>query len=165
MEITRSAPSIQALWIAIWPTGPAPQTATVSPFSIPAFTARDDEWNDDTVTTRQASHVSAHPFNDAHRFVAEDVTFFHSGLKAIQQMKIRAADGGRRHTNDHICWSLQHGIGNGVHPNVIDVVSDQGPHRLLPPNPFFSPSAAKATASLAVGSTEPCPKNSCATSS
>jgi hypothetical protein len=31
MAITRSAPSIRALAIANWPTGPAPQTAITSP--------------------------------------------------------------------------------------------------------------------------------------
>ena len=39
MAMTRPAPSIHALWIANWPTGPQPQTATVSPPSIWAFSA------------------------------------------------------------------------------------------------------------------------------
>ena len=39
MAITRPAPSIQALRMANWPTGPQPQTATVSPGSISAFSA------------------------------------------------------------------------------------------------------------------------------
>ena len=39
MAITRCAPSASALWIANRPTGPQPQTATVSPSSIFAFSA------------------------------------------------------------------------------------------------------------------------------
>src|ERR1700722_657134 len=39
MATTRPAPSIEALWIANWATGPHPHTAIVSPFSIPAFSA------------------------------------------------------------------------------------------------------------------------------
>ena len=36
---TRPAPNIHALWIANCATGPHPQTATVSPGSISAFSA------------------------------------------------------------------------------------------------------------------------------
>ena len=39
MAMTRPAPNIHALWMANWPTGPHPHTATVSPFSIPQFSA------------------------------------------------------------------------------------------------------------------------------
>ena len=39
MAITRPAPSIQALRMQNWPTGPHPHTATVSPVSISAFSA------------------------------------------------------------------------------------------------------------------------------
>ena len=39
MAMTRSAPSSQQLWMQNCPTGPQPQTATVSPFSISAFSA------------------------------------------------------------------------------------------------------------------------------
>ena len=40
MAITRCAPMISADWIANSPTGPQPHTATVSPGSISAFSAR-----------------------------------------------------------------------------------------------------------------------------
>ena len=39
MAITRSAPSMKALWMANWPTGPQPQTATVSPGWMSQFSA------------------------------------------------------------------------------------------------------------------------------
>jgi hypothetical protein len=39
IAMTRPAPNIQADWIANWPTGPQPHTATVSPSSISAFSA------------------------------------------------------------------------------------------------------------------------------
>jgi hypothetical protein len=39
IAMTRPAPSIQALWMQNCPTGPQPQTATVSPAAISAFSA------------------------------------------------------------------------------------------------------------------------------
>ena len=39
MAMTRSAPSMYALLIANWPTGPHPHTATTSPLWIVQFSA------------------------------------------------------------------------------------------------------------------------------
>lgn len=54
----------------------------------------------------------------AHRLVAEDVTLLHKRREYLVEVKVGAADVGRRDAYDGVGGFLYGGIGNAIYPNV-----------------------------------------------
>jgi hypothetical protein len=94
----------------------------------PARTARDVERHDDAVTRRETLDVGADAFEDAHRLVPEDVAGLDRGLP-VEEVEVRAADGGPRHADDGIARFLDRGVRHVVHADVTDAAEHDRAHR------------------------------------
>jgi hypothetical protein len=78
--------------------------------ALPAFAARDSEWNDDAVSNLKFG-ISATDLNNlAHRLVAHDITMVHAWDKAAVEMEVRAANGAARYSDDRIAVVLNDGV-------------------------------------------------------
>ena len=93
-------------------------TRKESLFTEEATTTRDREWYHNAVALLQFFDRIAHVNDLSHRFMAENVAFFHRRHKAIKEVKVRAANTARGNLYDRIAWILDIGVGNHVDANV-----------------------------------------------
>ena len=88
----------------------------------PAFTTRETEWNDYTVTDFQSLVISSHFHNFAHAFVSQHIAIFHRGDKATHQMKVGPANCTRRYLYDGVAHVLDLWVRDRVTANVASTV-------------------------------------------
>jgi hypothetical protein len=97
-----------------------------------ALAAADGERHHDPITDREGRDAAAHRDHLAHVLVAEDITLLHGGLKAVEQMQVRSADGGRGDLDDDVARILNGRIGDGVDANIAGRVPTKCFHVVAP---------------------------------
>lgn len=97
-----------------------------------AVPAGDLERNDHSVSDCQIPCLRADFLDDAHRLVAEDVTFVHEGTECFVQMQVRTADIGGRDLHDRVRRQFYPRIGNGVHADFPLALPGHCAHVVLP---------------------------------
>ena len=101
----------------------------------PAAPARDIERYDYTITFLHACYLSAYLFYHAHWFMADNKIMRHIRNFPVINMKVRAADRGRRNPDDYIIRFLNMSILNLFNFNVLHPLIG---YRLHCPTPFSS---------------------------
>src|SRR5690606_18418308 len=95
----------------------------------PAFAAAYIERDDDAVALLNLRNGRTGLFHDAERLVADDIIMRHIRDHAVNQVKIRTADGGCRQPNNDVIRLLDARIRNLLDDDVLHALISDGFHR------------------------------------
>jgi hypothetical protein len=84
----------------------------------PTLTTADGKWNNDPITNRKVFDLGAEFDHLAHILMTENVSVFHGGLIAVEEMKIGTADRAGRDFNDCVARMLNLGIRYSVNSHI-----------------------------------------------
>ena len=84
----------------------------------PALSAADREWHDDAIANLEVFDFGAQFDHFTHVLVAENVAALHGGLIAVEEMKVRTANGTCRDLDDRIAGMLDLRVGNSIDADV-----------------------------------------------
>jgi hypothetical protein len=99
-------------------------------FAKETFTTTDGKWDDHSVTLLKFGDGASNFYHFAHRFVTQNVAFFHRGHVMIVKMQVRSADGGGCDSYYDIARIFDDGIRNRIATHVAFAVPNQCPHKL-----------------------------------
>ena len=97
-----------------------------------ALSAGDGEGYDDPVAHLELFDAGTDLDDLAHELVSQDVALLHRRDVAVQQVQVRAADGGRRDPDDGVLRVQQFRVGYAVDPHVVATVPNERPHYARP---------------------------------
>jgi hypothetical protein len=100
------------------------------PSAVEASAARDGERHDHAVAFADLAgiHVRTKFFDNAHRFVAEDVAGLHEGDEAINKVQVGTADSGGRDADDGVAAVEERRVRNVFDPYLVRGTPNEGFH-------------------------------------
>src|SRR4051812_7579822 len=88
-------------------------------FAVEAVTTANGKGDNHAVTNFVLGNLFAGSYDLAHCFMAENITFLHTGDIAVIEMQVRATDGGERYTDYNIVWVDNGGVGHLFNTHIL----------------------------------------------